>query len=97
MASSLRNLLPRSFSSKHKPFSNPKSPKSDAENTPPTDPNIQISSHDQALPKQSHPKTPISPNNKLTQSEPPPQSDPSVKASFNFFAFFGLIFLELKF
>ncbi|KAK7320334.1 hypothetical protein VNO77_29723 [Canavalia gladiata] len=76
-SSSLRNLLPRSLSSKHKPTSNPKFPKSDVENTPP---NIQIN-HDQSLPstaKQSHSKTPISQNN-LNQSKPPLESDPSVK------------------
>ncbi|KAL5101230.1 hypothetical protein RYX36_005557 [Vicia faba] len=74
-STSLRNLLPRSFSSKTKPKStpNPKFPNSDAENTPPTDPNIiQINNH-QTLPlttKLSISKTSIS---------TPLESDPSVK------------------
>ncbi|CAK8538887.1 unnamed protein product [Lathyrus sativus] len=74
-STSLRNLLPRSFSSKtkSKSTSNPKSPSSDTENTPPTDPNIiQINNHE-TLPltaKQSISKTSIS---------TPLESDPSVK------------------
>ncbi|XP_027368604.1 kinesin-like protein KIN-12F [Abrus precatorius] len=81
-SSSLRNLLHRSISSKHKPTSNPKIPKSDAENTPPTHPNVQID-HDQSLPstaKQSYSQTSISPNN-LNQSKPALQPDPSVKVA----------------
>ncbi|XP_015866693.3 kinesin-like protein KIN-12F [Ziziphus jujuba] len=48
LASSIRNLLPRSMSSSSSSFSklktnsNPKNPKSNIENTPPIDPNIQI-------------------------------------------------------
>ncbi|TKY57366.1 Kinesin protein KIN12B [Spatholobus suberectus] len=79
-SSSLRNFLPRSLSSKHKPTPNPKTPNSDAENTPPTDPNIQIN-HGQSLPStnnQSLSKTSISQNN-LNQSKHPLESDPSVK------------------
>ncbi|ESW14365.1 hypothetical protein PHAVU_008G274700 [Phaseolus vulgaris] len=79
-STSLRNFLPRSFSSKHKPTSNSKIPTSDAENTPPTDPNILIN-HDQSLPstiKQPHSKSSTSQNN-LHQSKPPSELDPSVK------------------
>ncbi|KAJ1392519.1 P-loop containing nucleoside triphosphate hydrolase [Sesbania bispinosa] len=83
MSSTIRNLLPRSISSKQKSTaSNPKIPNSDAENTPPTDPNIQINHH-QSFPattaKQSHSKTPVSTNH-LIQSKTPIESDPSVKA-----------------
>ncbi|QCE01788.1 kinesin family member 15 [Vigna unguiculata] len=79
-STSLRNFLPRSFSSKQKPTSISKIPSSDAENTPPTDPNI-LNNHDQALPstiKQSLSKTSTSQNN-LHQSKPPFESDPPVK------------------
>ncbi|XP_020224344.1 kinesin-like protein KIN-12F isoform X1 [Cajanus cajan] len=79
-SSSLRNLLPRSLSSKHKPTPNPKIPNSDAENTPPTHPNIQ-NNREQSLSSsanQSHSKTSISQNN-LDQSKSPLKSDPSVK------------------
>ncbi|RZB66979.1 kinesin-like protein KIN-12F isoform X1 [Glycine soja] len=79
-SSSLKKFLPRSLSSKHKPISNPKISNLDAENTRPTDPNIQIN-HEQSLPsttKQSQSKTSISQNN-LKQSKFPLQSDPSVK------------------
>lgn len=96
-SSSLRKFLPRSLSSKHKPISNPKISNLDAENTPPTDPNIQIN-HEQSLPsttKQSQSKTSISQNN-LKQSKFPLQSDPSVKVSANFSLFLGLFFLTLK-
>ncbi|XP_054818065.1 kinesin-like protein KIN-12F isoform X2 [Prosopis cineraria] len=41
-SSSIRSLLPRSISSKQKSNSNPKIPKPNAENTPPSDPNIQV-------------------------------------------------------
>ncbi|WJX64882.1 hypothetical protein P8452_49611 [Trifolium repens] len=77
--SSIRNLLPRSFSSKRKSTSNPKFPNSDAENTPPTDPNIIQINHHKSLPitaKQSHSETPIS-----TQSNTPLESDTSVKVA----------------
>ncbi|KAL2316687.1 hypothetical protein Fmac_030563 [Flemingia macrophylla] len=80
-SSSLRNLLPRSLSSKQKPTSKPKFPNSDAENTPPTDPNIQ-NNREQSLSssaKKSPSKTSISQIN-LDQSKSPLESDPSVKA-----------------
>ncbi|MED6205565.1 hypothetical protein PIB30_018737 [Stylosanthes scabra] len=78
-SSSFRNLLPTSFSSKlNKSLKNPKSQNSDAENTPPTDPNIQINDHNQSFPsinKQSHSKSPIS----QPESKSSLESDPSVK------------------
>ncbi|XP_014505122.1 kinesin-like protein KIN-12F isoform X1 [Vigna radiata var. radiata] len=79
-STSLRNFLPRSFSSKHKPTSISKIPNSDAENTPPTDPNI-LYNHDQSLPStinQSLSKNSTSQNN-LHQSKPPFELDPPVK------------------
>ncbi|XP_028758466.1 LOW QUALITY PROTEIN: kinesin-like protein KIN-12C [Neltuma alba] len=48
-SSSIRNLLPRSISSKRKSSSNPTFLKSNAENTPPLDPNIQIKKEDDQL------------------------------------------------
>ncbi|AET00644.1 putative plus-end-directed kinesin ATPase [Medicago truncatula] len=72
--SSIRNLLPRSFSSKRKSTSNPKFPNPDTENTPPTDPNI----------IQINPQKSLSITTKQSQSKPPISitpldSDPSVK------------------
>ncbi|KAG5081718.1 hypothetical protein AAZX31_02G279200 [Glycine max] len=78
---SLKKFLPRSLSSKQKPTSNPNIRNSDAENTPPTDPNILINHEQSLLPsttKQSHSKTSISQNH-LKQSKSPLESDPSVK------------------
>lgn len=95
-STSLRNFLPRSFSSKHKPTSNSKTPTSDAENTPPTDPNILIN-HDQSLPstiKQPHSKISTSQNN-LHQSKPPSELDPPVKVS-TILSLLSLVFEFLK-
>ncbi|XP_028769300.1 kinesin-like protein KIN-12F [Neltuma alba] len=41
-SSSIKSFLPRSISSKQKSISNPKIPKPNSENTPPSDPNIQV-------------------------------------------------------
>ncbi|KAI9115666.1 hypothetical protein K1719_013335 [Acacia pycnantha] len=59
-SSSIKSFLPRSISSKQKSISNPKIPKSNTENTPPSDPNIQVCG-DQSSPaptKQSQSKAP---------------------------------------
>ena len=78
-SSSIRNLLPKSLSSNrnksNSSSSNLKLPKkSNAENTPPADPNIvPINNHHH---QQSQPKTPIS----HTESNAP-HDDPPVKAS----------------
>lgn len=88
-SSSIRNLLPGSISSKQKSSSNPKIPKSDAENTPPTDPNIQVHD-DPSLPtttKQLPSKTSSS-QNEVIESDA--TQDPSVKASTEF------VFLRLS-
>lgn len=96
---SLKKFLPRSLSSKQKPTSNPNIRNSDAENTPPTDPNILINHEQSLLPsttKQSHSKTSISQNH-LKQSKSPLESDPSVKVRANFFFSFWLIFFNIEF
>ncbi|KAF7815945.1 kinesin-like protein KIN-12F isoform X1 [Senna tora] len=77
-SSSIRNLLPRSISSKHKSTSNPKIPKSDAENTPPADPNIQLHHDQSSLPtttaiKQLQPTT-LSSQIQVVESKAPQDS-----------------------
>ncbi|MED6220466.1 hypothetical protein PIB30_045101 [Stylosanthes scabra] len=69
-SSSIRNFIPKSFSSNRNKCtsnSNPKLPKSNAENTPPADPNIINHQHSQI-------KTPVS----HTQSNAPQSSDTTV-------------------
>ncbi|XP_015973087.1 kinesin-like protein KIN-12F [Arachis duranensis] len=82
-SSSFKNLLPTSFSSKvNKTLKNPKLPSSDAENTPPTDPNIQINDQNHSFPsitKHAHSKSPISKHKDATESKSSLESDPSVK------------------
>ncbi|KAK7288513.1 hypothetical protein RIF29_01974 [Crotalaria pallida] len=66
-SSSIKNLLPKSFSSKlNKPSSNPKTHKSDAENTPPPNPNIHINYH-----HQPHSKNPSISHNVDAPHDPP--------------------------
>ncbi|XP_054796389.1 kinesin-like protein KIN-12F [Prosopis cineraria] len=84
-SSSIRNLLPRSISSKQKSSSNPRFRKSSAENTPPIDPNIQIKDDEPSLPATSKlllSETPTS-QNEITESsvsiEQSKRQDPHVK------------------
>ncbi|KAJ7960867.1 Kinesin-like protein [Quillaja saponaria] len=82
--SSIRNLLPRSISSKYQSKLNPNSHKSDSENTPPIEQNIQINDG-QPLPtvhKQLQTKMPTSPDRVTKpelQLEAPAPQDSAVK------------------
>ncbi|KAK4278368.1 hypothetical protein QN277_016223 [Acacia crassicarpa] len=84
-SSSIRSLLSRSISSKQKSSTNPIFPKSNVENTPPIDPNIQIKDDGQSLPattKRLQSETPTSQNeiagSKVSIEHSMPQ-DPPVK------------------
>ncbi|KAE9614756.1 putative plus-end-directed kinesin ATPase [Lupinus albus] len=72
------NFNPKSSSSSSTSSSNPKTPISHLENTPPRDPNIPIN-HDHSSNHQPHSKTPFSNNVELTDSKPTLDLDPSVK------------------
>ncbi|KAI4307920.1 hypothetical protein L6164_031045 [Bauhinia variegata] len=81
-SSSIRNLLSKSLSSKQKSSTNPKIFKSNAENTPPVDPNIEINDGQLLPTKQLQSETPTS-ENEVAESvapiESPTPQEPSVK------------------
>ncbi|KAK4275368.1 hypothetical protein QN277_018462 [Acacia crassicarpa] len=77
-SSSIKSLLPRSISSKQKSISNPKIPKSNAENTPPSDPNIQVCG-DQSSPAPTKQLQFKAPSAQIEVDESDASQDSSVK------------------
>ncbi|KAF7831314.1 kinesin-like protein KIN-12F isoform X1 [Senna tora] len=83
-SSPLRNLRPpQSISSKQKPASNPRIPKSNAENAPPADPNIQIEDDEQSSLPAATKQLQIGIAESKAPLEPSTPQDRPVKASWN--------------